>query len=50
MKKKAETYVKTRKGTIQSAKALFDYCDASLTIHEGNTYGHKKRCSFTRRT
>ena len=34
--------MKRRKGTIQSAKALFDYCHASLTIHEGNKCEHKK--------
>ena len=46
VKKKAELYVKTRKGTIQHAKQLLEFCKENLTIDEGSNCEHKRRLFF----
>jgi len=46
IKKKAELYVKSRKGTIQNAHQLFNYCKENLTMNDGSKCEHKKRVFF----
>ena len=50
IKKQAEMYVRTRKGSIQDAKALFEFCDINLTINTDSKCQHKKECSSTKKT
>ncbi|XP_053391572.1 uncharacterized protein LOC123539851 [Mercenaria mercenaria] len=46
IKKQAETHVRSRKGTIQSAKALYNFCNENLTLHTNEKCEHKKRVFF----
>ncbi|XP_033727671.1 uncharacterized protein LOC117317004 [Pecten maximus] len=46
IKKGAETFVKSRKGTIRDAKELFQYCESHLKIGSGIECEHKRRVFF----
>lgn len=46
VKKAAESYVKSRKGTIRDAKELFQFCESHLKVGNGEACEHKRRVFF----
>lgn len=46
VKKGAETYVKSRRGTIRNADEMFTFCEAHLKIGNGSKCEHKRRAYF----
>ena len=49
IKKQAEMYVRTWKGSIQDDKALFEFCDINLTINTDSKCQHKKSVLLLRK-